>query len=64
MSIRQAIVVDDYREVQISPWEKLPVIEEICDSNYSNLALDLSPMPVASRPNGPRMSELINDLLM
>lgn len=64
MNRRAAIIVDDYREVQVSPWEKRPVIEEICDANYSNLALDLSPLPVVSKSKGPRVSELVNDLLM
>ena len=64
MSVKAAIVVDNYREVQISPWEQFAVTEEICDSNYSNLALDLSPLPVVSKPNGPRISELIHDLLL
>ena len=64
MSVKAAIVVDDYREVQISPWEQLSVTEEICDSSYSNLALDMSPLPVASRLNGPRIAELIHDLLV
>ena len=64
MNVKAAIVVDDYREVQISPWEQLTVAEEICDSNYSNLSLDMSPLPVASRSSGPRISELIHDLLL
>ncbi len=68
MDIRQAIIVDNYREVSISLWEQQPITEFISDADYSNLMLDQSPLPdtreEVSESRAQSTAELISDLLM